>query len=245
MTLPAGYYAVPDPDNADVITYWHASDDDLTPWPRNAKYGPVLYRRDVPKKQPERNAVREAFWGRRRAWHETIRQLITADLDAARALFAGDTIRCYECGRVLTDDTSRRLGVGPECRRPPGPHYSEEEIRQCIATAVEVSGPADAFRKWTWTRPLQGRVRKRETVTVTRYADTVPRPGYSLRDAACCTVLDRLNTGRPLCTGPVVWEVYESGDGLAHRRWFCDADMPADYRPPGSDAEANPDVLFS
>lgn len=42
---------------------------------------------------------------------------IALDPQAARELFARETTHCYACGRRLTDAESRRLGIGPECRK--------------------------------------------------------------------------------------------------------------------------------
>lgn len=38
--------------------------------------------------------------------------------DAFRKLYGLLTGRCGRCGRLLTDRESRRLGIGPDCRRP-------------------------------------------------------------------------------------------------------------------------------
>lgn len=45
---------------------------------------------------------------------------IVADVDAARALYARELGRCYICGRTLTDELSRELGIGPVCREKRG-----------------------------------------------------------------------------------------------------------------------------
>lgn len=36
---------------------------------------------------------------------------------AARMRFATETVRCFRCGRRLTDEVSRARGVGPECAK--------------------------------------------------------------------------------------------------------------------------------
>lgn len=49
----------------------------------------------------------------------TKREILTAiakDPQAAQALYGQELGRCYACGRVLTDETSRALGIGPDCR---------------------------------------------------------------------------------------------------------------------------------
>ena len=42
---------------------------------------------------------------------------ILAEPEGARKRFAEELTRCWMCGRMLTDAESRRLGVGPECRK--------------------------------------------------------------------------------------------------------------------------------
>jgi len=42
---------------------------------------------------------------------------IAADYKAAAERFAREIGRCYACGRQLTDAESRRLGIGPDCRK--------------------------------------------------------------------------------------------------------------------------------
>lgn len=246
MTLPVGYYAVPDPEKPDHVTTWRIHPDgELSPWPRNARPWPVLYRRDVPRDPEGREQARAAHRQHVTAWVRAVEERLEADPPGAAALFADTTVRCSACARALTDDTSKALGIGPECRRPPGPRYDEEEIRACIRNAVEITKPGDHGRSWRWDRPIQGRPRKREVVTVARYRVAAPPPTHTPQPRTCSTVLDRLNSGRPVCTDPVVWRISEAGEGLPHSRYYCDADMPDEYRPPGSGGEAHHGVLFA
>lgn len=41
---------------------------------------------------------------------------ILEDIEAAQTLYGRELGRCYACGRTLTDETSRALGIGPDCR---------------------------------------------------------------------------------------------------------------------------------
>lgn len=45
---------------------------------------------------------------------ESLRK-IAADPQAARMTFARESVRCYLCGRKLTDTVSRARGIGPDC----------------------------------------------------------------------------------------------------------------------------------
>jgi hypothetical protein len=52
---------------------------------------------------------------------------VNADPQAARLLYADELGHCYVCGRTLTDETSRALGIGPICRgKHPGLVYRKE-----------------------------------------------------------------------------------------------------------------------
>lgn len=45
-----------------------------------------------------------------------VKSAIADDAETARQRFARELGRCYACGRTLTDEKSRRLGIGPDCR---------------------------------------------------------------------------------------------------------------------------------
>jgi hypothetical protein len=44
---------------------------------------------------------------------------ILADPRAAETLYGTELGKCCRCNRTLTDETSRALGIGPECRSKP------------------------------------------------------------------------------------------------------------------------------
>jgi hypothetical protein len=50
-----------------------------------------------------------------RAEREASVEAILADPDAAAMRFARETVRCFLCGRRLTDAVSRARGTGPDC----------------------------------------------------------------------------------------------------------------------------------
>jgi hypothetical protein len=49
-----------------------------------------------------------------------IRAAIAADIAGTRKRFADEIGSCWRCARTLTDETSRELGIGPECRKVVG-----------------------------------------------------------------------------------------------------------------------------
>lgn len=122
--LPDGYYAITDPDNAETMTYWRASKGRLAIWPAKAWYGPArLLKRDAPADRDEMRAWYTAWSDTWAAWATRVRTALDADQAAALRRFARFSIRCCQCGRRLTDDTSKVYGVGPECRRGASPAF--------------------------------------------------------------------------------------------------------------------------
>lgn len=45
-----------------------------------------------------------------------ILERIAEDIEASAVLYGQELGRCYRCGRTLTDELSRSLGIGPDCR---------------------------------------------------------------------------------------------------------------------------------
>jgi hypothetical protein len=43
--------------------------------------------------------------------------IIAAGTATSQKLYATELGQCYVCGRTLTDDTSRAMGIGPTCRK--------------------------------------------------------------------------------------------------------------------------------
>lgn len=116
----ATYFAVPDPDNAGQMTYWRrTARGQLEAWPAKARYGPVLYRSDVP---PNLRGQERTEWintwqrEQRNPWHDAVRAAIEADPAGCAQRFAQLCTRCCACGRTLTDPASKVYGIGPECR---------------------------------------------------------------------------------------------------------------------------------
>lgn len=117
------YYAVHDPNNPRQMTYWRRDKTGrITPWPAEAKYGPALYKADVPKGlgAGRRQWIRTWFHTHREPWQRAIDQAIAQNPEECQARFSVFTIRCCRCGRGLTDPTSKTCGIGPECRQGMG-----------------------------------------------------------------------------------------------------------------------------
>ena len=135
LVIPIGYYSIGDPLH-DTVTHWYCSE--RTPqwvrsWPTKAKPGPRLLARDVPKAQPERTRVLEAYWEQHRRYRAAVLQAIGSD-PLAGAKFSAFSARCCYCGRVLTDAASKCYGIGPECRKD----FSDQKLADFSAAMSAV-----------------------------------------------------------------------------------------------------------
>jgi hypothetical protein len=107
------------------MTYWRRKDGKrgptFKPWPLKARYGPVLYTKDVSKSFPDgvtRNEyVRAWYKVHSHPYRDAIVEAILEAPIAAQHRFADFNTRCCNCGRVLTNDLSKVYGIGPECRK--------------------------------------------------------------------------------------------------------------------------------
>ncbi|BFP50141.1 hypothetical protein KCMC57_65090 (plasmid) [Kitasatospora sp. CMC57] len=102
--VPDGYFAVTDPDQSEVVTFWRVG------LPKGLKAGDVA----------DRVYVR-AFQGwlaeYRAPWVARVYAVLLADPEGTGRTFATCAVRCRGCGKALTDPVSKSVGYGPECRR--------------------------------------------------------------------------------------------------------------------------------
>ena len=98
VEFPApGYYAVP---YQDVLRFYRVAEG-------KGKYAGRTFI----------NRYRSDFQNRvQRTEQEAVVKAILRDPAAARKRFAEETAHCWTCGRRLTDELSRSLGQGPDCR---------------------------------------------------------------------------------------------------------------------------------
>jgi hypothetical protein len=109
------FFAVPDPDDPPRMTFWQRHEAGiLTPWPKNAHYGP---RAPFPTGRSVREQLRAARWAAEhyRPWLSRIEAAIEADPTTAAARFVRVEVRCALCRRKLKTVRSREYGIGPEC----------------------------------------------------------------------------------------------------------------------------------
>src|SRR5215213_9571612 len=125
--LPEGYYAVADPENEGEMSYWRRKDKgkhktpSFDPWPLKARYGPRLLTSD-PRLKGLKGEQRNQFV---RSWYEGVKypymarvvEAIASDPVTAGKRFAELQMRCCICGKGLTTNESKVVGIGPECRK--------------------------------------------------------------------------------------------------------------------------------
>jgi hypothetical protein len=98
--VPAGHYAVESTGHNDLAFY-------RVDCPTEGSYAGRVFVKLVVGGHPDQNVARSHVAG--------ILERIAADSDAA-ARYGRELGRCCRCNRTLTDETSRSLGIGPECR---------------------------------------------------------------------------------------------------------------------------------
>jgi hypothetical protein len=121
--VPTGYYAVPDPDDAAKLTLWRVVNGLPHPSPANARYGPRLLKTAIPadlNRDGQREFIRTFHETVRLPWVRAVHAAIAADPDGAGDRFAETTVHCRDCGRPLTDETSKARRRGPDCYEKAG-----------------------------------------------------------------------------------------------------------------------------
>jgi uncharacterized protein DUF6011 len=120
------YLAVPDPANASAMTFWRiGGHGQLEAWPRQADYGPTLWRVPGPgrehvvpaglKGSERREWIRNWTLTVRVPWMTQVRAAVDADPVSAGATFAALRTCCARCGRSLDDPASRSRALGSDC----------------------------------------------------------------------------------------------------------------------------------
>jgi hypothetical protein len=141
--LPNGYYAAIDPADLTTMTYWRSRNGIVSIWPKRAWYGPARpLKRDAPADADERIAWLREWQAGYLTWLRGVHAVIDQDPAGARRQFAALTTRCCLCGRALTDDRSKVLGVGPECRRD----LDEAMLAQLVTPAIAAAHAANSAR---------------------------------------------------------------------------------------------------
>jgi hypothetical protein len=99
--VPAGRYAVVDPTDG-VIKFYRLDR------PTEGRWAGYVFLKV--------QASDELHPIRNHAHRDSILAAISTDIDGCAAAYGQLLGKCYACGRTLTDETSRALGIGPDCR---------------------------------------------------------------------------------------------------------------------------------
>jgi hypothetical protein len=115
--LPDGYYATPDPADAETMTFWQIENGRFYPHTREAWYGPVPGADVDPDEDDELERRMQLGYSenRRMDWNRAVRASVEDDPIAARRCFVENSGRCTACGRPLKSGRSRLLGLGGRC----------------------------------------------------------------------------------------------------------------------------------
>ncbi len=101
--VPAGHYAIPSTGDNDLAFY-------RVDRPEDGPYAGRVFVKIVIGGHPDQNLGRQQV-GR------VLARIAEYGPAEAGALYGQEIGRCYRCNRTLTDEESRRLGIGPECRK--------------------------------------------------------------------------------------------------------------------------------
>lgn len=101
--IPAGHYAVPSLTGNNDLDFFRVDR------PEEGKWAGYVFVKRVIGGRPS-VPVRKAEKAR------ALAAIAQAGIEAAAVKYGQEIGRCYRCNRHLTDETSRRLGIGPDCR---------------------------------------------------------------------------------------------------------------------------------
>lgn len=149
---PPGTYAVPDPDNPDVITLWRSTGTALTPGPPGNAGPPYPPRTPATMPCPERTAARRRWYACRNwPWK-------TAVVDAIRA----DPLAAAPSGSPSSSPPTSGPGPARRAATPTGQEAADRAARALVAAALAADGWSYAriadrldvarFTAWRWAR---------------------------------------------------------------------------------------------
>lgn len=99
--VPAGHYAIPSERDGQDLDFYRVGR------PKGRWEGYTFVTRVVEGRPSYR--VREYL--------NVLERIVQAGIAESATRYGLETGRCYRCNRHLTDETSRKLGIGPECRK--------------------------------------------------------------------------------------------------------------------------------
>jgi hypothetical protein len=101
--IPKGHYATKSLTGNNDFDFWRVDR------PEQGKYAGRTFVKRVVGGKPDMSVTRDTKFA-------ALEAILEMGTELAAALYGRELGRCYRCNRHLTDQTSRRLGIGPECR---------------------------------------------------------------------------------------------------------------------------------
>jgi hypothetical protein len=101
--VPAGHYAIPSSGDNDLVFY-------RIDRPSEGDYAGRTFVKMIVGGHPDQNVRRANVPG-------ILSRIAEYGVEAAATLYGTELGQCYRCNRHLTDELSRQLGIGPECRK--------------------------------------------------------------------------------------------------------------------------------
>ena len=102
--VPEGHYAIPSLTGNNDLDFFRVDR------PTEGKWAGYTFLKRVVGGKPDLPVAR----AQRR---QVLEAIVAAGIDAARQQYGVSIGRCYVCNRHLTDELSRQLGIGPDCRK--------------------------------------------------------------------------------------------------------------------------------
>jgi hypothetical protein len=101
--IPKGHYATASLTGNNDFDFWRIDR------PEQGQYAGRTFVKRVVGGKPDMNVSRDTKFA-------ALEAILEIGTEVSATLYGRELGRCYRCNRHLTDQTSRRLGIGPECR---------------------------------------------------------------------------------------------------------------------------------
>jgi hypothetical protein len=101
--IAKGHYATKSLTGNNDFDFWRVDR------PEQGKYAGRTFVKRVVGGKPDMSVTRDTKFA-------ALEAILDLGIELSAALYGRELGRCYRCNRHLTDETSRRLGIGPECR---------------------------------------------------------------------------------------------------------------------------------
>lgn len=102
--VPAGHYAVVSATGNNDLDFFRVDK------PTDGEWAGCMFVKRVIGGHPDQPVSKNQ-------WRKVLQRIVDADIEASRTLYGTTIGQCWRCNRHLTDETSRALGIGPECRK--------------------------------------------------------------------------------------------------------------------------------